>query len=218
MNNTWIVVPVISNDTDLSSFVNKLAGQYVAPETYEKKVFNKETKKLETKNVSHPYSGQSGPNLFGRIIFVNKVAGYTEYNGVVHLEDFNDINIYRYWNTGFEYAVANGADSVILLNGVIDFDPFVIKEATDSFIATGKEVINLSDGAMLLVSAASDLRADEQFQIWFGDNDFYRRAEDVLGYYRSDFSEMNYLFDHNNNEEFDTIVTSDQIKYNAKWS
>lgn len=218
MNNTWIVVPVILNDTDLSSFVDKLSGQYVAPETYEKKVFNQETKELETENVPHPYAGQTGPDLSGRIIFVNKVDGYTEHDGVVHLEDFNDINIYRYWNTGFEYAVANGADAVILLNGVIDFDPFVIKDASDSFVATGKEVINLSDGAMLLVSAASELRADEQFQIWFGDNDFYRRAESVLGQSRSDFSEMNYLFHHNNDEAFDAIVTSDQTKYNAKWS
>lgn len=218
MNNTWIVVPVILNDTDLSSFVDKLSGEYVAPETYEKKVFNHETKELETENVPHPYAGQTGPNLSGRIIFVNKVAGYTEYDGVVHLEDFNDISIYRYWNTGFEYAVANGADSVILLNGVIDFDPFVIKDAADSFVATGKEVINLSDGAMLLVSAESTLRADEQFQIWFGDNDFYRRAEDVLGQSRSDFSQMNYIFHHNNDEAFDAIVTSDQTKYNAKWS
>jgi hypothetical protein len=218
MDNVWIVVPVISNDTDLTGFVNKISGGYVAPETYEKKVFNQETRELETKNVAHPYAGQTGPNLSGRIIFVNKVSGYTEYDGVAHLEDFNDINIYRYWNTGFEYAVANGADSVILLNGVIDFDPFIIKDASDNFVATGKEVINLADGAMLLVSAASDLRADEQFQIWFGDNDFYRRAEDVLGQYRSDFSEMNYIFDHNNDEAFNAIVTSDETKYNAKWN
>ena len=218
MHNVWIVVPVISNDTDLTGFVNKISGGYVAPETYEKKVFNQETRELETENVAHPYAGQTGPNLSGRIIFVNKVAGYTEYDGVAHLEDFNDINIYRYWNTGFEYAVANGADSVILLNGVIDFDPFVIKDASDSFVTTGKEVINLADGAMILVSAESNLRADEQFQIWFGDNDFYRRAEDVLGQHRSDFSEMNYILDHNNDEAFNAIVTSDETKYNAKWN
>ena len=218
MNNTWIVVPVILNDTDLSSFVDKLSGQYVAPETYEKKVFNQETKELETENVPHPYAGQTGPNLSGRIIFVNKVAGYTEYDGVVHLEDFDDINIYRYWNTGLEHAFANEADSVILTNGVFEFDPFVIKEAYDEFSKGELEVINISDGAMLLVSAASDLRADEQFQIWFGDNDFYRRAEPVLGYSRSEYLWGDYLIDSSSIESFDSIVTSDQAKYNAKWS
>jgi hypothetical protein len=40
MNNVWIVVPVISNDIDLTSYVNRLSGGYTAPETYEKTVFN----------------------------------------------------------------------------------------------------------------------------------------------------------------------------------
>ena len=40
MNNLWIVVPVISNDVDLASYVNKLSGGYTAPETYEKIIFN----------------------------------------------------------------------------------------------------------------------------------------------------------------------------------
>jgi hypothetical protein len=218
MNNTWIVVPVILNDTDLSSFVDNLSGQYVAPETYEKKVFNQETKELETENVPHPYAGQTGPDFSDRIIFVNKVDGYTEHDGVVHLEDFNDINIYRYWNTGFEYAVANGADAVILTNGVFEFDPFVIKEAYDEFSKGESEVINISDGAMLLVSASSSLRADEQFQIWFGDNDFYRRAEPVLGHSRSEYLWGDYLIDSVSTEFFDSIVASDEVKYNAKWS
>ena len=155
MNNTWIVVPVILNDTDLSSFVDNLSGQYVAPETYEKKVFNQETKELETENVPHPYAGQTGPDFSDRIIFVNKVDGYTEHDGVVHLEDFNDINIYRYWNTGFEYAVANGADAVILTNGVFEFDPFVIKEAYDEFSKGESEVTIASNASSVLCSIRS---------------------------------------------------------------
>jgi len=218
MNNTWIVVPVILNNSDLSSFVNKLSGQYVAPETYEKKIFNQETNELEIKNVPHPYAGQTGPNFSGRVIFVNKIAGYTEHDGVVHLEDFNDINIYRYWNTGFDYAVANGADAVILTNGVFEFDPFVIKEAYDEFFKGESEVINISDGAMLLVSASSNLRADEQFQIWFGDNDFYRRAEPVLGHCRSEYLLGDYLINSSSIEFFDSIVASDEVKYNVKWN
>lgn len=218
MNNTWIVVPVISNDVDLSAFVDKLSGGYVAPETYEKKVFNQETQEIETVNEPHPYAGQAGPDFSNRIIFVNKVAGYAEHDGVVHLEDFGDISIYRYWNSGLDHAVANGADAVILTNGVIDFDPFIIKDAHDEFVSSGKEVINIADGAMLLVSAASSVRADEQFQIWFGDNDLYRTADSVTGYSRSEYSGFNYIVDPNAVDSFNSIVASDEVKYNAKWS
>jgi hypothetical protein len=71
---------------------------------------------------------------------------------------------------------------------------------------------------MLLVSSSSSLRADEQFQIWFGDNDFYRRAEPVLGYSRSEYLWGDYLIDSSSTESFDSIVASDQVKYNAKWN
>ena len=218
MLNTWIVVPVISNDVDLTSYVNKLSGGYTAPETYEKIIFKPETQTSEKEDVAHPYAGQVSHDFSNKIIFVNKVDGYSQYEGVVHLEDFGDINIYRYWNTGLEHAFENGADSVILTNGVFDFDPFVIKEAYDELSNGDSEVINISDGAMLLVSASSSLRADEQFQIWFGDNDFYRRAEPVLGISRSEYLWGDYLIDYSSIESFDSIVASDEVKYSAKWS
>lgn len=218
MNNTWIVVPVISNDVDLSSFVDSLSGGYTAPEFFEKMVFNQETQLLEKEEVSHPYFDQASPDFSNRVIFINKVAGYTKYDGVKHIEDFENINIYRYWNTGFEYAISNGADSVVLLNGVVDLDTFAIKDAYDVFVADGKEVVNIADGAMVLISATSSIRADEQFQIWFGDNDLYRTAENVSTVSRSEFFQLNYLVDPKSIENFDSIVASDQAKYNAKWN
>jgi hypothetical protein len=218
MNNTWIVVPVISNEEDLSSFVNKFSGGYTAPDTYQSQEFNQETQKTEKIEVPHPYAGQTAPNFSNKIIFVNKVDGYLTYDGVVHLEDFDDISIYRYWNTGIDYAVANGADSVVLLNGVIDFDPFAIKDSYDALNDQNKELVNISDGAAMIISGTSSLRADDQFQIWFGDNDLYRRAESVLGYSRSEYFTLNYLIEHNNDETFNTIVKSDETKYSAKWN
>ena len=218
MNNTWIVVPVISNDVDLSAFVNNLSGGYVAPETYDYFTFNQQTKQLEKNTESHPYAGQTSYNFSNKIIFINKMAGYSQYDGVTNIEDFGDINIYRYWNTGLDYAVANGADSVVLVNGVIDFDPFLIKDAYDKFVSTNKEIINIADGAMLLIAATSTLRADEQFQIWFGDNDLYRRSETVLDSIASSYSSFEYIVDPFAIDSFDSIVTFDEQKYNVKWS
>jgi hypothetical protein len=218
MNNVWIVVPIISNDLDLSDFVEKFTGSYIAPEFYESEVFNRETREIEKNNISHPHFRESGPDFSNKIIFVNTKPGYTEYENVVHLEDFNDISIYRYWNLGIDYAVANGAEYVVLLNGVINFDPFIINDSYDEIIKQEKELVNIFDGAVMILSASSSLRPDNQFQIWFGDNDLYRRSESVLGYSRSDYFKLDYLIDHNHDESFNAIVKSDEIKYNAKWN
>jgi hypothetical protein len=218
MNNVWIVVPIISNNVDLSGFVEKFAGGYTAPEFYESEVFNQETREIEKKSIPHPHFGKSGLDFSNKIIFVNTKPSYTEYNNVVHLEDFDDISIYRAWNLGIDHAVSNGAEYVVLLNGVIDFDPFVIFDSYNAIIEQEKELVNIFDGAVMILSASSSLRPDNQFQIWFGDNDLYRRSESVLGYSRSDYFRLDYLIEHNNDETFNSIVKSDESKYNAKWS
>lgn len=218
MNNAWIVVPVISNGTDLTSLVNNLSGGYIAPDTYEAQGRNPETGLRELQNIPHPHAGQNGPDFTNRIIFINKNSEYETYSGVHHIGDFADINIYRYWNTGIEYAKANGADAVFLLNGAIDLDTFGLKDAYDVLINENKEVVNVADGAIVLISANSELRADDQFQIWFGDNDLYRRAENVSANASLPYFNMTYLINHNHDELFNSIVASDQVKYNTKWS
>ncbi len=218
MNNVWIVVPVVSNDVDLTSMVENLSGGYTAPETYNKYKFDVETNQTEIVSEPHPFAGQKGPDFSNKIIFVNKEAGYTEYDGVVHIEDFDDISIYRYWNSGFEYAVQNGAEAVILLNGAMDLDTFALKDAYDVFVSDDKEIVNVADGAVLLMSADSSVLPDTQFQIWYGDNDIYRRAAEISSSSRSDYFSLNYLIDPNSVDSFESIVASDEAKYNAKWN
>lgn len=218
MSNTWIAVPVWDNSVDLTEFVGKFTGEYVAPEKYTKQEFNVEKREMEDKELDHPYSGQTAPNFNNKLIFINTSPGYTVYPGVVHIEDFADFNVYRGWNTAIDHAASNGADSVLLMNGVMDLDPFVAKEAIDAFDSQGKEIINLADGALLIISTTSSVKPDDQFQIWFGDNDLYRRAEGNLGHYRSELFKMDYLINHNMDETFKSIVASDEAKYNTKWS
>jgi hypothetical protein len=218
MNNAWIVVPVISNGTDLTSLVNNLSGGYIAPDTYAKEVNDPESGDLVLENIAHPYAGQTGPDFSNRIIFVNKNPGYATHSGVINLEDFDDISIYRYWNSGIDYAKANGADAIFLLNNPMDLDTFVLKDAYDLMISSNKEVVNVSDGAIILLSASSDLKPDAQFQIWFGDIDLYRRAENVSTKVLCEYIFTNYLIDHIYDNEFNSIVASDEAKYNTKWS
>jgi hypothetical protein len=218
MSNTWIVVPIIENSTDLTDFVASLSGGFVAPETYKKYELNEETKEHEYVDVPHPYFGQTPPSFADKIIFINTKNEYTVYPGVLHVEDFEDINIYRAWNSGIEAAIAAGADSILLLNTAIDFDLFIVNDAHTVMASETKEVVNISDGAMVLISATSSIRADEQFQIWYGDNDLYRVAEEVATGVRVPYFTLTDLISHTQDEAFISIVTSDEEKYNAKWN
>jgi hypothetical protein len=214
MSNVWVVVPVRNNELDLTEFVSKLTGGFVAPATYEKVTYENNEEVLEL--VNHPYAGQTSEDLSEKIVFINALEGYAEFTGVTHLEDFGDINLYRYWNTGIDYAVANGAEAILVLSNPIDFDPFIIQEAASALL--GKEIVNVSDGAGFVISGTSEIRLDEQFQIWFGDNDLYRRSMEVEETYRPEFSEWIELDPWVIDTPYlQVIVESDEAKYSAKW-
>lgn len=216
MNNTWIVVPVTSNGVDLTSFVDKFSGGYVAPETYEKKTFNQETRELETENVAHPYAGQTGPDFTDKIVFVNMVDGYAEHSGVVHLESFGEINVPRLMNAGINHAVANGADNVVVLSNPCDFDPFTISEAVADI--AGKNIVNIADGAAFVLPGDSSLRLNEDLKVWFWAEDLYRTAGDPVGFCRPEFIAFSELIPlHVTTPELEAITKEDEVKYNAKW-
>lgn len=218
MQNTWIVVPIISNDYDLSAFVNKLTSSYVCPETYTFLEHNPSTDQLEEKTYPHPYAGQNSENFSNRIIFINHKPGYTQYEGITNIEDFGEFNLYRGLNKGIEYAKSSGADSIVLLNGALDLDTFVINQGYKKLVESQKKVINVAANAIILISADCELRFDEQFQIWFADSDFYRVAMDLDEVEFADISfwYIKYLIQQNLVESFDDIVKLDEEKHNLK--
>jgi hypothetical protein len=216
MTNTWIVIPVKDNSVDVSTVVSNLTGGFVAPEKYEVSKMNPETQEVETEEVDHPHFGETAPDFSGKIVFVNFEAGYAEHEGVTHIADNGEVNIYRAWNTGINHAVANNADAVVLVNAVTDFDPFVVVEAKDKLTEDGSEVVNIADGGMLMIAGSSSVRADEQFRIWFGDNDLYKTNSAVTTDYRGLFGKFEHLENWDGFEGFDEIVKADQDKYEAK--
>lgn len=217
MENTWIVIPVRDNAVDLSKAIDRLNGSYVSPETYTAFEYNHGTQQFSEVQKDHPYSLETGPNFTNRIILVHLTDGYAEVPGTVQLEDFGPINIYRVWNTGIEYAINNGADSIVLLNAVLEIDPFSISEAYDLMVAEDTEVVNIADGAIVMIAADSNIRADERFRIWFGDNDLYRRADGVSSTFRAEWTLTNQLDNIEFDDEFRAIVAEDEIKYQEKY-
>lgn len=216
MNNTWIVVPVTSNDVDLTSFIDKLCGGYVAPETFEKKSFSQESNTVQTENVPHPYAGQSGPDFTNKIILVNMLDGYTVYDKSINIESFGEINIPRLMNAGINHAVVNGAENVVVLSNPCDFDTFIISEGIADI--SGKSIINIADGAAFILPGDSPLRLNEDLKVWFWAEDLYRTAEDNIGFCRPEFIAFSELIPlHVTTPDLEAITKEDETKYNAKW-
>jgi hypothetical protein len=217
MENTWIVIPVRDNELDLNDTLVKLNGTYICPEGYSGFEYNQETKEFAEAEKDHPHAFEVGPDFTNRIILIHLNDGYSAVAGTVQLEDFGPINIYRTWNKGIKHAFDNGADSVVLFNAVLDIDPFIISDSYDLMIEEDTEVVNISDGAVVMISAQSGIRADEQFRIWFGDNDLYRRAEGVSSTFRADWASVTQLDNIEFDDEFKAIVAEDELKFQAKY-
>jgi hypothetical protein len=217
MNNVWIVAPVRDNSIDISSFINDLTGGFIVPETYEKENFNNQTMQIEAEIVSHPHFGKTVQDFTDKIVLVNSAENYTEYDGVTHVEDFGDINIARWINTGINTAIVNGATKVVVLSNPCSFDVSALIDGLAE--AENKEVVNIGDGVMFILDGSSEFRLDEQFKIWFWADDFYRRVADVCGGARPEFINLTELIPYIVESQEDIAITKeDEIKYNAKWS
>lgn len=215
MSNTWIVVPVRSNDVDLTSFVENLRGGYIAPDMYESYAYDQEEAKMKNVLKPHPYAGQNGPNLTDKIIFVNMTSGYASYDGVINLESFGEINIPRLMNAGINYAFENGAENVLVLSNPCDFDTFIISDAISD--PDGKNIINISDGVAFIIKSASNVRLNEDLRVWFWAEDFYRTAVDYSSCRPEYFSLTELIPLHINTEELDVITKEDHTKFSNKW-
>jgi GT2 family glycosyltransferase len=121
-------------------------------------------------------------DFHGRIVFVNNKEGYSQYPGVHHIEDFGDINIYRWWNKGIDFAQSRGAKYVAILNDDLEFDHTFIPSLF-SFLIKNKLAIADTDrssnggGAAWMMDLSYNLRLDERFRWWYGDTELFDRAK-----------------------------------------
>ena len=116
-----------------------------------------------------------------RIVFVNNHRGYTKFDGVHHVEDFGPVNIYRWWNTGINYAQRNGADYVAVLNDDLEFDAGFLPAMHAHLVKYGLSIVDLENsgnggGAAWMMNLDCGLRLDERYRWWYGDTDLFVRA------------------------------------------
>lgn len=121
-------------------------------------------------------------------------------------------NIAADWNAGAAYAQANGATHILFLNGPNTLDPFAVRDALGS-IQNG--FVNMADGAAFVFEIDAYPRADEQFRIWFADNDLFRRVTDG-GTFRPAWSRIDDQVDPE--PIIHEIITEDQDRFSAKYA
>ena len=114
-----------------------------------------------------------------RIVFINNHKPYPVFDGVHHIEDFDEINIHRWWNKGIEFAKSNGAEYVAVINDDVVFDSSLISEMVNAMSEKGYEVSSAMKnlGVFWIIKTSSPIRADENMRWWCGDGDIFREAK-----------------------------------------
>lgn len=157
-----------------------------------------------------------------RIVFVNNKHNYTTYPGVHHLEDFSDINIYKWWNMGINFAQEHGAKYVCVLNDDLKFDSSFVPSLLD-FLINNKLAIadtdrsNNGGGAAWILDLSYDLRLDESFKWWYGDTELFDRAKKINKFAKFVYQNFEHIAPNNNlesNQELQLYVAEDEKLYN----
>jgi hypothetical protein len=157
----------------------------------------------------------------GRIVFVNNHKPYPVFDGVHHIEDFEEINIHRWWNRGIEFAKSNGAKYVAVINDDVLFDQSLIFDMVGAMEKGNYEVSSAMGnlGIFWIINTASEIRADEDLQWWCGDGDIFRQAK-IKGKLLNFNTNKLYHLEHNvqtsENEHLRKLGREDLKKYREK--
>ena len=157
----------------------------------------------------------------GRIVFVNNHSPYPVFDGVHHLEDFQEINIHRWWNRGIEFAKDNGAKYVAVINDDVVFDSSLISDMATSMKNGNYEVSSAMGnlGVFWMIDTSSDIRADEDMRWWCGDGDIFREAKiknKLLNYETNKLYHLEHNLQTSSNEMLRELGKEDLKKYRAK--
>jgi GT2 family glycosyltransferase len=160
----------------------------------------------------------------GRIVIVNNQPGYTEFEGVNHIEDFNGININRWWNNGIRYAEERGATHIYIVNDDVDMEDTFVENMYKLMIEQDLEVVDTSNtgnngGSSWMLKLDSGLRPDEDFSWWYGDTLVYEEAEKrgkAAKYHEQTFIHFEPDGHTKVNQLFNDLIAQDVLTYKRK--
>ena len=122
-----------------------------------------------------------------QIVIVHTKEDNEDYPEVNNIYDTGEINIQRWWNRGINYAMARGARYIAILNDDVELadDPLnrIVRGMKEKNAALGYPYPfpGWTCGYCFIIDLATDVRPDEQFKWWYGDNDINFQAREQGG-------------------------------------
>jgi hypothetical protein len=137
------------------------------------------------------------------IAFVHFVDGYTQYEGVRHIK-MDSLSTSKAWNHVFRLAKEEEYTHLAILNHV----KFITPEIFDISLENNEslDVINLSDGGAFIVNCSSDFNANEEYNLWFADNEILNNARDNDSYFI--FREEDIVIEQTQNTSIEELINA----------
>ena len=157
-----------------------------------------------------------------KIVIVHTVES-EPIEGVNNIWDLEPVNIHRWWNHGIDMARTSGADYIAVLN-----DDLILKNNPINKIANrmhntksviGYPVPNIGIGYCWVLDIKSNIRADENFRWWYGDEDIRMQAT-ILGEVIYVPVEVNHLHPNqltSDSKDLMELTKADEILFKTKW-
>jgi hypothetical protein len=160
-----------------------------------------------------------------KIVIVHTVES-EPIEGVNNIWDLEPVNIHRWWNRGIDLARASGADYIAVLN-----DDLKLKNNPINKIAYEMNKLRATLGYPLpytghipgycwVLDVKSNIRADENFRWWFGDDDIRIRAalQGEIAYVPAEVEHIHPNHLTSTNEELMELTKADKEYFKKKWN
>jgi hypothetical protein len=157
-----------------------------------------------------------------KIVIVHTVES-EPIEGVNNIWDLEPVNIHRWWNYGIDMARESNADYIAVLNDdlILKNNPInkIANRMSDTKSVIGYPVPNIGIGYCWVLDIKSNIRADENFRWWYGDNDIRMQAT-ILGEVIYVPVEVNHLHPNqltSDNKDLMELTKADEILFKTKW-
>jgi hypothetical protein len=157
-----------------------------------------------------------------KIVIVHTVES-EPIDGVNNIWDLEPVNIHRWWNRGIDMARESNADYIAVLNDdlILKNNPInkIANRMHDTKSVIGYPVPNIGIGYCWVLDIKSNIRADENFKWWYGDNDIRMQAT-ILGEVIYVPVEVNHLHPNqltSDNKDLMELTKADEILFKTKW-
>lgn len=157
-----------------------------------------------------------------KIVIVHTVES-EPIEGVNNVWDLDPVNIHRWWNRGIDIARTFGADYIAVLNDDLRLknNPInkIANKMKDTKSVLGYPVPNIGIGYCWVLDIKTNIRADETFRWWYGDDDIRLKAMELgeIIYVPAEVEHLHPNHLTSTNEELMELTKADQTYFEEKW-